>query len=224
MNLIKKLPRLLWLNILWLLTSLPLITMGISTCAAYAVTLRIADDDEEVAGFAGIARRFFKAFGQDLGQGFLIFIFSAVGFGLGGLFIYLAYDSGFNLIKVGAIAVYFLVVLVLNFYSYPLIARYSNTFLNTIRNSVALFAQYVNTSIKTLGLVLLELVILALTYKLYLCGLIIIPSVIFYTISVAAKDMFVRLENPVEEEAPEPETGDESETVEGLTETSESQE
>ena len=199
MNVIKKLPRLLWLNILWLVGCIPVLTAGVSTCAAFAVTLRIADDDEEVASFSGIAKRFFKAFRQDLLQGFLILIFTAVGLGLGGLFVYLAWDSGFNLIKIGLLAVYFLVVIVLNFYAYPLIARYSNSFINTIKNSIALFAQYPNSSMKALGIVLVEGVVLYFSRYLCFAGFVIIPSLIFYTISVAAKDIFVQLENRTEE-------------------------
>ena len=201
MNLVKKLPRLLWLNILWLICCIPVLTAGISTCAAFAVTLRLADDDEEVNSIGGITRRFFKAFRQDILQGFLILIFTATGSALGGWFIYLAYDSGFNLIKIAAIAGYFLVFLVFIIYSYPLIARYSNSFVNTLRNSVALFAQYPNQSIKTLVIILAEGVVLYLTRYIYFAGFIILPSVIFYTVSVTAKDIFVKLENPAEEEA-----------------------
>ena len=215
MNLIKKLPRLFWLNILWLLGCIPLVTAGASTCAAYAVALRLADDDEEVSSFGGIARRFFKAYRQDLLQGILILIFTVVTFGLGGYFIYLAWDSGLNIIKIGLLAGYFLVVLVFNFYSYPLIARYSNSFANTLRNSVALFAQYANSSLKTLGIVVAELVVLYFTRYAFFAGFVILPAVIFYTVSLTAKDIFVRLENPaaVKEENTESENEAEKEEV-----------
>ena len=212
MDVIKKLLRLFWINILWIIGCIPVITIGVSTCAAYAVTLRLADDDDEVSSFGRIARRFFKAYKQDLLQGILILVFTAVTFGLGGYFIYLAWDSGLNIIKIGLLAGYFLVVLVFNFYSYPLIARYSNSFANTLRNSVALFAQYANSSLKTLGIVIAELVILYLTRYAFFAGFVILPAVIFYTVSLTVKDIFVRLENPapVEEENTESENeGDE---------------
>ena len=181
MNIIKKLPRLLWLNILWLVCCIPVLTVGASTCAAYAVTLRLADDDEEVTTIGGITRRFFKAFRQDLLQGFLILIFT----------------------------------LVFIFYSYPLIARYSNSFVNTLRNSVALFAQYPNQSVKTLAIVIVELGLLYLSRYIYFAAFIILPAIIFYTVSVTAKDIFVKLENPPvpeEEEAPETDSEPESDS------------
>ena len=205
MNLIKKLPRLFWLNILWLIGCIPVITIGVSTCAAYAVTLRLADDDEEVSNMRGIAARFFKAYKQDLLQGFLILIFTVV-CGAGGYFIFKAFqDSGFNIIKIAVFAGYVLLAFVFNMYSYPLIARYSNTFVNTLRNSVALFLQYVNSSLKTLVIVVVELVILYFTRYAFFVGFVILPVVIFYTVSVTVKDIFLRLENPtpVEEETEE---------------------
>ena len=212
MNLIKKLPRLFWLNVLWLVGCLPVITIGASTCAAYAVTLRLADDDEEVSSFGGIARRFFKAYKQDLLQGILILIFTAV-CAAGGYFIFkLISESGFNLIKIALFAGYVLLAFVFNLYAYPLIARYSNTFVNTLRNSLALFLQYVNSSLKLLVFVVLELAILYFTRYAYFAGLVILPAVIFYTVSLTAKDIFVRLENPApaesEEEPEEDETAE----------------
>ena len=215
MNLIKKLPRLFWLNILWLIGCIPVVTAGASTCAAYAVTLRLADDDEEVSSFGGIARRFFKAYKQDLLQGILILIFT-VACGAGGYFIFKAFqESGFNIIKIAVLAGYALLAFVFNMYSYPLIARYSNTFVNTLRNSVALFLQYVNSSLKTLVIVLVELAILYLTRYAFFAGFVILPSLIFYTVSLTVKDIFVRLENPapVEEENTESENEADKEEV-----------
>lgn len=215
MNLIKKLPRLFWLNILWLIGCIPVVTAGASTCAAYAVTLRLADDDEEVSSFGGIARRFFKAYKQDLLQGILILIFT-VACGAGGYFIFKAFqESGFSIIKIAVLAGYALLAFVFNMYSYPLIARYSNTFVNTLRNSVALFLQYVNSSLKTLVIVLVELAILYLTRYAFFAGFVILPSLIFYTVSLTVKDIFVRLENPapVEEENTESENEAEKEEV-----------
>lgn len=203
MDLIKKFLSLLWLNILWLVCCIPVITAGASTCAAFAVTLRFADEDEEVSTFRGIAGRFFKAFRQDLLQGFLLEVVTLAGLALGVFLSYLAWDSGLSLVKIALLVVYFLVVFVVLFYAYPLVARYTNSFVNTLRNSVALFAQYPNKSIKTLGLVLVELAVLAVSFKIYFTGLIILPSVIFYTISRPAKDIFVRMENPAPVESEE---------------------
>ncbi|MBP5519035.1 MAG: YesL family protein [Treponema sp.] len=197
----KKIIRLFWLNLLWLICSIPLISIGTSTCAAFAVALRIVDNDEEVLTFGGISRRFFKAFRQDLIQGFFIELLTAIFAALGGYLVYLAYDSGFNLIKIAALAGYFLVTSVFILYSYPLIARYSNSFVNMLRNSVAVFFMDMKKSLRTLVFVILEGV--ALYFSRYICflGFLILPVLMIYTVSLTAKDIFVKLENPLPPEA-----------------------
>ena len=197
MDLIKKFLQLFFLNCLWLICCLPVITIGGATCAAYAVALRLADDDEEVQSVRGLAARFFKAFKQDFLQGILIFLFTMACGGLGYFLFDRARDYGFNLIIIAALTVYALVVLVVNLYAYPLVARYSNTFVNTLKNSVALYAMNTKVSFRTLGIVLLEIVALYFSKYIYFAGMLILPALIFYTVSRTAKGIFFRMENPV---------------------------
>ena len=195
MDLIKKFLQLFFLNCLWLICCLPVLTIGPSTCAAFAVALRLADDDEEVQSFAGITRRFFNVFKQDLIQGFFIFLFTAACVTLGYFLFDRARDYGLNLIIILLLALYVLVVLVVNLYLYPLVARYSNSFINTLRNSIALYAINTRVSFRTMLIAFAEMVILYFTRYIYFAGLLILPAVIFYTVSRTAKDIFVRMEN-----------------------------
>ena len=52
------------LNFLWLVFSLPVVTMGAATVAAYSVTLKMVDERE---GYVG--RQFIKAFKENWKQG-----------------------------------------------------------------------------------------------------------------------------------------------------------
>ena len=203
MDLIKKLFQLFFLNCLWLICCIPVITIGGATCAAYAVTLRLADDDEEVQNVRGIVRRFFKAFKQDFLQGLLLSVFTGACCGLGYFLFDRARDYGFNLIIIAALTVYALVVLVVNLYAYPLVARYSNTFVNTLKNSVALYAMNTKISFRTQGWVVAGLLLIYLSKYIYYAGIIIIPSLIFYLVSRTAKDIFLRMENPAPAESEE---------------------
>ena len=196
MDLIKKLFQLFFLNCLWLICCIPVITIGGATCAAYAVALRLADDDEEVQNVRGIVRRFFKAFKQDFLQGLLLSVFTGVCCGLGYFLFDRARDYGFNLIIIAALTVYALVVLVVNLYAYPLVARYSNTFVNTLKNSVALYAMNTKISFRTQGWVVAGLLLIYLSKNIWYAGILIIPSFIFYMVSRTAKDIFLRMENP----------------------------
>lgn len=195
MDLIKKFLQLFFLNCLWLICCLPVITIGGATCAAYAVALRLADEDEEVQSVRGIVRRFFKAFKQDFLQGLLLSLFTGAGVALGYFLFDRARDYGFNLIIIAALVVYALVVLVVNLYAYPLVARYSNTFINTLRNSVALYAMNTKISFRTQGWVVAGLLLIYLSKNIWYAGILIIPSVIFYMVSRTAKDIFLRMEN-----------------------------
>lgn len=203
MDLIKKILRLFWLNILWIIGCIPLITIGVSTCAAYAVTLRLADDDEEVQSMGGISRRFFKAYKQDLLQGIMILIFTAACGALGYFLFDKARSYGLNIFIIAGLAGYALVAFVFNLYAYPLISRYSNTFVNTLRNSVAVFFLNMKGSFRTLGIVIVEMIILYFSRYAYYAGFLIIPALIFYTVSLTAKDIFVRMENPAPAETEE---------------------
>ena len=52
------------LNLMWLLFSLPVVTVGAATVAAYSVTLKMVDEQE---GY--VARQFVKAFKENWRQG-----------------------------------------------------------------------------------------------------------------------------------------------------------
>ena len=52
--------RLIWLNLLWFLCCLPVVTIGAATTALYSVTLKYARDEE---GY--LTRSFFQAFRQN---------------------------------------------------------------------------------------------------------------------------------------------------------------
>ena len=203
MEIVKKVLRLFWVNTLWLIGCIPVLTIGASTCAAYAVTLRLADGDEEVQSIGGIARRFFKAFKQDLIQGFFLSLLTAACASLGYFFFIRARDYGFNLIIVAALVVYALVVLVVNLYAYPLVARYSNSFVNTLRNAIGLYLMNIKISFTTQGWVVAGLLLIYLSKYIYFAGILIIPAVVFYFVSKTAKDIFVRLENPEPAESEE---------------------
>ena len=71
--------RLIWLNLLWFLCCLPIVTIGASTTALYSVTLKYARDEE---GY--LTRSFFQAFRQNFRQSTIIWlVMAAIGILLG---------------------------------------------------------------------------------------------------------------------------------------------
>ena len=203
MGLIKKFLKLFFLNCLWLLCCLPVITAGGSTCAAYAVALRLADGDEEVQSMRGIAARFFKAFKQDFLQGLLLSLFTAACGGIGYFIFDRLRDDAYNLIFVALFVIYILAALILNLYAYPLVARYSNSFVNTLRNSIAIYMMNIKASFRAQGWIVLGVLLIYLSKYIFFVGILIIPSIVFYMVSKTAKEIFVRMESQTPAESEE---------------------
>ena len=126
---LSRLLDVLKLNFLWILFSLPIVTIGASTVAAYSVALKMVDDQE---GYIG--KSFLKAFKENWKQGIILgFITMAsiylvyINFSL----FYAIESNPLPLVIVGVLAsVYFTFSFI---YAYPLIARYDNTIFNTLK-------------------------------------------------------------------------------------------
>lgn len=65
--------RLVWLNLLWLLCCLPIVTIGSATAALYSVTLKYVRDEESY-----LTRSFFKALKENFLPATLIWIIMTV--------------------------------------------------------------------------------------------------------------------------------------------------
>lgn len=187
---ISRLWDVIKLNFLWLLFSLPIVTMGAATVAVFSVTLKMVDDTE---GYA--ARQFVKAFRANLKQGIplgLICLFCSY-------VVYLDFEL-FNkvegnpiyLLAFGLVAAF---VFVMSFiYAFPLSARYENTLIGTIKNSVNIATRYF---LRTLGLVLVlavETVIFLFNSTTLFFGILIGPVCIMLTISGFAMHFFREIE------------------------------
>lgn len=192
---VNKMLDVLWLNILWIVCCLPIITIGASTCAAYSVTLKLVDDEE---GY--IAKMFFKAFKQNFKQGTIMWVITAP-------CIYFAYliwqvviksDDANFLIIIGAI-VYTALVVVTNLYTYPLIARYENKLINMVKNSVAISVQFFGKTFFLVFLIALEVFLILWNRWTLLAGILIGPEIIIYTVSGISKRIFQKLDKPQNE-------------------------
>lgn len=181
----------LWLNILWIVFSLPIVTIGASTCAAYYVSLKMVSDEE---GYIG--KMFIKAFKEDFIQGTLMWFITAP-------CIYLLYllwqfvtksdDPGIILI-LGAILAS-VVVLCITLYTYPMIARYRNSLKNIIRNSAVVCIQYFKKTVILVVLLAIEFVIIFWNKYTMIVAAFIGPEFIIFTISAISKQIFNSIES-----------------------------
>ncbi len=124
---------LMLLNVLWLICSLPVVTIGASTTALYAVMLKIAAKEE---GY--ILRGFLDAFRTNLKQSTVIWlILLAVGMALGMDFMIIRRMPGklalVGNVLTGAAAFLYLIEVV---FVFPLIAKFENTTVNMMKNAI----------------------------------------------------------------------------------------
>lgn len=121
------------LNVLFILCSLPIVTIGASATALYTVTLRIARDEESY-----IVKGFFKAFKENFKQSTILWlILLVIGACLGvDLYLTASIDSSLmNTMKYIFYFITFLYVILLSFV-FPLQCRFENTIGNTLKNAI----------------------------------------------------------------------------------------
>ncbi len=181
---------LLELNILWVIFSLPVFTIGASTCAAYYVTLKMVSEEE---GYVG--KMFVKAFKDNFKQGTIMWLITAP-------CIYACYliwqaiikgDDVHVLIIIGAI-IFTAIVIACNLYTYPLLARYEETIKKSIMNSIVICSLFFARTLIMIALVAVECLIIFWNRWTMLAGILVGPELIIYTISGIAKKIFLDTE------------------------------
>ena len=135
---LSRMGDLMLLNFYFLLTSIPIVTIGAACTALYSVTFRLGTDREE-----GVTASYFRAFGQNFRQGTgmwllilpaglislvdLMYFFSRTG-----ALRYLAFLFGFL----------FALVVVVAAYAFPLLSQFDNTVKMTLKNALILGVGY----------------------------------------------------------------------------------
>ena len=191
----SRLTDIIKLNFLWLLCSIPIVTMGASTAAAFSITLKMVEDEE---GY--VARTFFHEFKVNLKKGSVVGIIQFIAmyaiyldFQLAG-----AVESSSTMFTVVGVIASFLAFMHL-IYADALLARYENTIINTMRNSYSICIRYFA---KTIGLFLvlaLEFVVFFWNFSTIFLAILIGPACVIYTISGFARPLFRIIENDNEE-------------------------
>lgn len=183
-----KLTDLVKLNLMWLVFSLPLVTLGISTIAAYTVTLKMAEGQE---GY--IARDFLKAFKENWKQG-IVMSFITI---LCAWAVYLDFqlfhaDGSWIFLVIGIVAAYIFIFSLL--YAYPLLARYENTLLNTLKNSFRIGMKYFLRSLLLIFLAAFEIAVMIFNETTYILIVIVGPAFVMLTVSSFAMIIFRDIE------------------------------
>lgn len=180
--------KVFYLNLLWILFSIPLFTIGASTCAFFYSVLKILNDEE-----VNIWKVFIKGFKSSFVQGTVMCLITAAC--VTGLYFMWnkVIDAGGSLAIIGAVLCS-LIAIVFNIYTYPLIARYNNSLKNIIRNSVWISFTYL---LKTILMILIGgvlITVLTWNVKTLIPGIFFIPGIIIYSYALIVKPIFVQIE------------------------------
>lgn len=155
------------LNILWLLCSLPAVTVGVSTAAMHRVVQGMLRKEEQ-----SIPAVFFRAFRQNFRQatGLWLILLAAVAVLSGDLY-FMAHWRFFGKIVLQS---FFLMLLLLcifvSQYLFPLLAEFQNNSRSMLKNALLMSVRHLP---QTVGMFLLRLVplLLFLFYtEIFLCG------------------------------------------------------
>lgn len=187
---LSKFLDVLKLNFLWILFSIPVITVGASTVAAMSVALKMTDDEE---GYIG--KSFVKAFKENWKQGTLLWIITVVA-------VYAIYmdfqlfeavdDNPIIFLIIGMVSVALAIVALL--YSYPLAARYENTLINTIQNSINISRKYFGRTLLLVIVIAVEYIVFNFNKTMLFFGIIVGPGFMIFTIAAFSKRIFQVIE------------------------------
>lgn len=187
------------LNILWIVCSIPIITIGASTTAMYSVMLKLVKNEE---GY--IAKGFLKAFKDNLKQSTLIWLLYLI-FG-----IVIAVD--FRLLGImnpsirTAIQVFLIFMSILlismGIYGFALQARYENTVKNTLKNALILTVAKMPYTLLMLVITVAPVIITFLTVRTLLLGsllwILLGVAVVVWLNSIILRKVFLIFEDAEE--------------------------
>lgn len=186
MSFLNRLADLIWLNILTMLCCIPVVTAGASLTAMYYMTIKMVRREE---GY--IARGFWKSFRQNFRQATLIWLLVLLMLAVlaGDLFVirFLLPELP-KLFAIAAIAVG-VAVLFTCVYVFPVLARFDNTVIQTIKNAFLMSVFYFPRTIVLLVIYLIPAALLVLVPAVF-------PLVFMLGISLpayGASFLFVRI-------------------------------
>lgn len=166
-----KVVDLVLLNVLFFISSLPIITIGCSLLALNKVSSLIVED-----AYSSVTVEYWYAFKANLKRGFqvtLLIVISLLGLGLSFYYNQLL-RSTHQMIGAYGILIYSILFILLLIHLLPYLARYDDTFIHSIKVSLQIAFLNLSNSFKIIGF-LIGMVILSLISNL----LFVIGSLVF---------------------------------------------
>ena len=148
---ITKMAYSAYLNILWLICCLPIVTIGASTTALFYVTLKMAEDRDD-----GLTGMFFRAFRQNFLPAtklWLVLLGAGAFLAIDGYIVWHIWSQSIFWTLVAALlivaAIVYAVVLL---YAFPLLARFENTTFGILKTALLVGLRYLVCTLLMAGI------------------------------------------------------------------------
>lgn len=143
-NFLTKIMYLAWLNFLWLICSLPIITIGASTTAVYYTAMRMARDDE---GY--IAKDFFHSFKENFLQATGVWLIVLAFFGMICFNWWNLSGSPNDLLRIAShlFLSLFVIFALISIYFFPLLSQFDMRIMELLRCSLFISLKNIHWSI-----------------------------------------------------------------------------
>lgn len=187
-----KATNLLILNFFWVVGCLPLITIGTSTIAAFTVTLKMAENCEEVS----MTKQFWDAYRKNLKHGILLTLILAAACYSIWIDLQLFNKMQGNPILFLILAIFMIVLILLHYlYIFALEARYENKITTGFINARKIFFRFFLRTLGMIGILVLQFFLFTqINLFLLYVGLFFAPILAIYTVSQIAMPIFRKLE------------------------------
>ena len=175
MQLITRIVNTVWLNILWLICCIPVVTAGASTTALFYVTLKMVRNEE-----GNLTEQFFRAFRENFAfatKVWLILLGLGILLGVDGYVLYhMRYENAFWTMITAIFCVAAVAYLIVLMYVFPLMARFENTILRTLLNSIMIGMRYLLCTVSMAAIYFLMILVVvrfftpAIVFGMGLCA------------------------------------------------------
>lgn len=180
MNFLSRLGDMFILNVLYLISCIPVVTIGAATTALYYNTLKMAENRESY-----VWREYWKAFRQNFKQATIVWmILLACIFILGSDVLLLGGMSK----ALGSVVALIVIVLgifliMMGVYVFPVLARFDNTVKNSFKNALIMAVRHLPSTIVIVILHGLPLLPAMVSIQVFLKGALV---VLLFTVSILA--------------------------------------
>lgn len=181
---LSRLADLFWLNLLFIVCCIPVITIGAATTALYYVTLKMAKDEE---GY--ITRSYFKSFKENFKQATVIWIgFLVVGMIMitdlrivnGGNTTEILGSPALGNVIMVAVFLMGIVILMVGTYIFPILAQFDNTIKNTAKNAFLISIRHLPYTIAMLVITAIPVVLIWFFPALFILVLIMFSATAYF--------------------------------------------